>query len=241
MKPLIAVVAHTERNRFNMPAITIPLAYTSAIERAGGIPLILPFTEEKSLIPAMAAHVHGFLFPGGFDLDPAFYNELPVEKIGTVDKPLDLYQMVVLDLAIQTKKPILAICRGIQLVNVALGGSLYQDIPSQWETPPLKHMQDTLSFDVDHPVEFTPGSRHYELFGPNSMINSRHHQSIKTLGEDLIITARAPDGVIEGAQHTTLPMDLVQWHPELLLQKTDTMLPLFKDFVERCIPQRRIP
>ena len=81
------------------------------------------------------------------------------------------------------QKPVLAICRGIQLINVALGGSLFQDIPSQFSAPALKHMQDTLSFDVDHPVIIAPGSRLFDLFGPRIMVNSRHHQSIKALGQ----------------------------------------------------------
>jgi putative glutamine amidotransferase len=133
-----------------------------------------------------------------------------------------------------SRKPVLAICRGIQLINVALGGSLFQDIPSQFSTPTLKHMQDTLSFDVDHPVSIAPGSRLFEMFGPEILVNSRHHQSIKAVGKDLIITARAPDGVIEAAQHQSLPMDLVQWHPELMLRKNDDMLRLFKSFIKRC-------
>ncbi|MCP3940576.1 MAG: gamma-glutamyl-gamma-aminobutyrate hydrolase family protein [Desulfobacteraceae bacterium] len=237
MKPLITIVAHTDLNRFKMQTTTIPTAYTSSIEKAGGVPLILPFTKRTENIPAMAAHAHGFLFPGGIDMDPIFYNEPPVKEIGKTDKALDIFQMAVLNLAIQAKKPILAICRGAQLVNVALGGSLFQDIATQLTTPVLKHTQETISFDVDHPVEFTPGSRLHKLFGHKIMINSRHHQSIKIPGKDLIITARAPDGVIEAAQHKNLPMDLIQWHPELLMQKDNEMLPLFKAFVKRCSPR----
>jgi len=132
------------------------------------------------------------------------------------------------------KKPVLGICRGIQLINVALGGSLYQDIPSQFPTPTLKHMQDVLSFDVDHLVTIEPATRLYDLFGPEIRVNSRHHQSIKDLGDGLIVTARAPDGVIEAAEHRELSIDLVQWYPELLLRKNDDMRCLFESFVRRC-------
>ncbi len=127
--------------------------------------------------------------------------------------------MAVLQEVMTLQKPVLAICRGIQLINVALGGSLFQDIPSQFPAAALKHMQNTLSYGVDHPVIIEPGTRLFDLFGPRIMVNSRHHQSIKAVGTDLIITARAPDGVIEAAQHKTLPMDLVQWHPELMLRQ----------------------
>lgn len=234
MKPLIAVIGHTDVNCFGSSTTSTPLAYTASIEAAGGVPIIIPFTEGPSIFTAMTDQVHGFLFTGGIDIDPGFYNEPPSSQLGTTDKALDLFQMALLELAMEQKKPVLAICRGTQLVNVALGGSLFQDIPSQFETSTLKHMQDQISFDTDHAVEIEPGSRLHDLFGPCMEINSRHHQSIKALGQGLDITARAPDGVVEAAQHQTLPMDLVQWHPELMMQKNNAMLPLFQSFVERC-------
>ena len=112
---------------------------------------------------------------------------------------------------------------------MALGGTLVQDIPSLIPESNLRHMQKTLSFDTDHEAEFTPGSRLFELFGPSIRINSRHHQCIELPGKGLKITAKAPDGVIEGAEHESLPIDLVQWHPELLMQKDDAMLPAFSN------------
>lgn len=234
MKPLIAVVGHTDLNRFGSHTTSTPLAYTSSIEKAGGVPVIIPFTGDHSNLPAMADLVQGFLFPGGNDIDPVFYNETPSSKLGATDKALDLFQMAVLELAMARKKPLLAICRGIQLVNVALGGTLVQDIPTRFEKSTLRHMQDKLSFDTDHAVEIEPGSRLHDLFGDRIQINSRHHQSIKEPGIGLEITARAPDGVVEAAQHRTLPMDLVQWHPELMMQKNNDMLPLFQSFIDRC-------
>jgi len=234
MKPLIGVIANTDVNRFGMPASTVPLAYTSSIEKAGGVPLVFPLTNDLSLLSTMADMVQGFLFPGGNDIDPSFYNEPPMDKLGEVNQSLDLFQMAVFKLSLAQKKPVLAICRGTQLANVALGGTLFQDIASQFDTPTLKHMQDTISFETDHDVEIESGSRLHELFGPHIRINSMHHQSIKTLGKDLVITARSKDGVIEAAQHRTLPMDLVQWHPELMMQKNNDMLPLFQSFVGKC-------
>lgn len=236
MMPLIGIVANTDLNRFNMNATMIPLAYSGSIERSGGVPVILPYTKNPRVLLAMADSVQGFLFPGGIDVDPGLYNETAVPELGKVDKALDIFQRAILDLAMTQKKSILAICRGTQVVNVALGGTLYQDIGSQVGPAALKHTQDVISFDTDHDVSFEPGSRLHELFGGHIQINSRHHQSIKTVGKDLVITGRAPDGVVEAAQHRTLPMDLVQWHPELMMQKNDAMLPLFKTFVDRCSP-----
>jgi putative glutamine amidotransferase len=234
MKPLIGIIANTDLNRFNLPTTMVPQAYTDSIEKAGGVPLVFPLTRDTALLPAMADAVQGFLFPGGIDIDPSFYNEAPRPELGQVDKTLDAFQFAAADLAIARKKPILAICRGTQLVNVALGGTLFQDISAQSDTPTLKHMQDVISFDTDHDVVFEKGSRLHGLFGPQIPINSRHHQSIKTPGKGLVITARARDGVVEAAQHTSLPIDLVQWHPELMMQKNNDMLPLFRYFVETC-------
>ena len=234
MKPIIAVVAHTEINRFGIVANNISVTYTEAVEKAGGLAMILPFTQNQDVIPLVVEKADGFLFTGGMDVDPAFYGEKGIAGLGSANPDLDRFQMAVLHAVMACRKPVLAICRGIQLINVALGGSLFQDIPSQFSTPTLKHMQDVLSYDVDHPVIIEPGSRLFELFGPAIMVNSRHHQSIKAIGRDLIITAKAPDGVIEAAQHKTLPMDLVQWHPELMLRKNDDMLCLFESFIKRC-------
>ncbi|MFO7714897.1 gamma-glutamyl-gamma-aminobutyrate hydrolase family protein [Desulfosarcina sp.] len=233
MIPLIGMIAHTELNRFKMPATTMPLAYTAAIEKAGGLPVILPFSHAHDILPAIAGSVQGFLFPGGNDIDPSFYNETPVPELGAVNKDLDLFQMAVLKLAIAQEKPVLAICRGIQLVNVFLGGTLVQDIPSQIGDPFLTHLQDDM--DTDHPIDIEPGSRLHQLFGPHIVVNSRHHQSVKEPGKGFVVTARAPDGVIEAAEHKNLPIDMVQWHPERMLQKNDQMLPLFKAFIERCL------
>jgi putative glutamine amidotransferase len=234
MKPFIAVVAHTEINRFGLLANSISATYTEAVEKAGGLAMILPFTQKTDIIPLMVEKADGFIFTGGMDVDPAYYGEKGIAGLGSVNPELDRFQMAVLQAVMACRKPVLAICRGFQLINVALGGSLFQDIPSQFSTPVLKHMQDTISFDVDHPVTIEPGSRLFALFGSRIMVNSRHHQSVKTPGRDLIITARAPDGVIEAAQHKTLPMDLVQWHPELMLRKNNDMLRLFESFIKSC-------
>jgi len=234
MKPLIAVVANTEINRFGVLANNISVNYTKAVEKAGGLAMILPFTQKLDIIPLLVEKADGFLFTGGIDVDPAYYDEKGINGLGSVSTELDRFQMAVFHAVMSCRKPVLAICRGIQLINVALGGSLFQDIPSQFSAPVLKHMQDVLSFGVDHPVTIAPGSRLFDLFGPTIMVNSRHHQSIKAIGRDLIITARAPDGVIEAAEHKTLPMDLVQWHPELMLRKNDDMLCLFESFLKRC-------
>ncbi len=232
MRPLIGVMAYTDINSFDMLTSAIPLAYTHSVEKAGGVPIILPFSElQDSLVP-MTAPIQGLLIPGGKDIDPEFYHEKPLDQLGPVDNDLDRFQMAVLELAIRRKLPILGICRGAQLINVAMGGNLFQDILTQFETPALTHMHG--DSDTDHPIDIIPGSRLHALFGPHIHVNSHHHQSIKSIAPGLVITARAPDGVIEAAEHESLPIDLIQWHPERMMQKNDVMLPLFHAFVKKC-------
>lgn len=233
-QPVIGVANHTDVNKFNAPICAIPLVYTDAVQAAGAIPLILPLTREEATLAGMMDLVDGILLPGGYDLAPDFYGQSPEPGLGVVDRELDIYQMDIVHLAMEVKMPILGICRGAQVINVALGGTLYQDIPTSFPDAPLCHMQKTLHHGTDHGVSMAPDSRLHAWFGPEIEINSRHHQSIKEPGEGLIITATAPDGVIEGAQHSSLPIDLVQWHPELMMQKNHDMLPLFKAFVDSC-------
>lgn len=232
MSPVIAIVAHTDLNRFNMPAVSLPTAYTRAIELAGGIPYILPFTEDTDLLPKMAALADGFVFPGGFDLDPEYFHELPLPELGRVDRELDEFQLAVLKIALG--RPVLGICRGAQIINVGLGGTLFQDIGAQFDTPVLDHMQKEIHTGTDHPVEIKPGSRLHGMFGRQIMVNSRHHQAVKDPGDGLRVTAVSPDGVVEALEHRDLKMDLVQWHPELMMLESRAMAPLFEDFIGAC-------
>ncbi len=234
MKPMIGMVANTYLNRFKLPASTVPLAYTSAIEKAGGIPLVLPFTRDVEAISDLVHLCRGFVLPGGGDVDPGLYGQVPSSRLGETDRPLDDFQISVFMAAMALERPILGICRGSQVINVALGGTLVQDIPTRFPDSTLRHMQEIVTFDTDHWVNLEPGSRLHDLLGGRIRVNSLHHQSIDTPGRDLVVTARAPDGVVEAAEHTRLPMDLVQWHPELMMQKNNDMLGLFQSFVDRC-------
>lgn len=234
MKPLIGVAGSTGINQFGSPVTIIPQAYIEAVEKAGGIPVILPVSRESRNVEAMVDRVKGLVLPGGADMDPSFYNQNAMAGLVEVDKELDTFQMAMFNRAFELKMPVLAICRGCQVVNVALGGQLYQDIPTFFPDSKLTHMQKTLHFDTDHDVKFENGSRLHHLFGKKTRINSRHHQSIKQPGKGIEITAFSPDGVIEAAQHKDLPIDLIQWHPELMLKKNNDMLPLFQHFMENC-------
>ncbi len=234
MTVFVGIAANTGKNEYDQPIVNTSLAYARVVERAGGVPLILPLTMDQSGIVKMMARVDGLIIPGGMDIDPGRYGQKPHASTKPAASELDAFQLALVHLCAEQKTPLLGICRGAQVINVALGGTLIQDIPCLVPESTLRHMQKTLSFDTDHDVAFSPGSHLFELFGSSIRINSRHHQCIERPGKGLKVTAKAPDGVIEGAEHESLPIDLVQWHPELLMQKDDAMLPLFERFVHIC-------
>lgn len=235
MKPFIAIICYTDVNQHGFQSHILPIAYTTAIEAAGGIPYIIPFTRQIEQLAAMLQIAQGVLLTGGIDIAPELYGEKKRDCCGRTNCELDAYQFAAFRIARESKKPILAICRGAQLVNVALGGTLYQDIFSELSTPLHCHSGGECIPGVDHTVFIEPESKLYHLFGSTITVNSRHHQAIKTPGKDLLITALASDGIIEAAEHRELPITLVQWHPELMMSVTDkTMLPLFRTLVKCC-------
>jgi putative glutamine amidotransferase len=235
MRPLIALIGYTDINRYGNLSHVLPLAYTKAIDEAGGAPYILPFTTDSATLAETLVPARGCLFSGGVDIDPSSYGAEKKPWCGCTDIELDIWQIAVLERAIKAKLPILAICRGAQLVNVALGGTLYQDLFTEVNTPLRRHAEANAQPGEDHSINLAAGSRLHRLFGPKISVNSRHHQAIKKLGNDLNATAWADDGIIEGGEHGHLPIDLVQWHPELMVEASSaTMLPLFSHLVANC-------
>lgn len=235
MPPLVAVIGYTDLNRYGNLSHVLPVAYTRAIERAGGIPYILPYSEAMEGLAATLAPARGCLFSGGIDIDPCRYGEEKRPCCGATNLALDAWQLAVFNLAMTAGLPILAICRGAQLANVALGGTLHQDVFAELPGPLCRHSGADAQPGDDHQVTCLPGSRLHRLLGASLTVNSRHHQAIKRLGPGLTATAWSEDGVIEGAEHSRLPIDLVQWHPELMADSpSGSMLPLFRHFVDCC-------
>lgn len=235
MPPLIAMVGYTDINRYGNPSHVLPIAYTRAIEAAGGIPYILPWTCDGQHLAAMLAPARGCLFSGGIDIDPCRYRQEKRACCGPTNPALDSWQLEVFAKAMTARMPILAICRGAQLINVALGGTLYQDVFTEANGPLHRHAGPEAQPGEDHLVRLIPGSRLHRLFGTEITVNSRHHQAIKDLGKGLMATAHSSDGIIEAAEHRQLPIDLVQWHPELRLDGEEhSMLPLFSQLIANC-------
>ncbi|MDD5434046.1 MAG: gamma-glutamyl-gamma-aminobutyrate hydrolase family protein [Nitrospira sp.] len=211
MKPHIAITATTEELR-NKEQTTIPIAYAKAIEEAGGIPFIVPILNSKENIVSAAESFDGFLFSGGDDIRPGYYGEealfnLEVSPDERTDFELNLLKEILI-----LKKPVLGICLGVQLINVAFGGSLYQDICSQISNP-LNHRSP-------HSVSIKENTLLHRILGipgPSGdiVIQSGHHQAVKVVGKGLVVSAVSSDGVIEAIESPDYPfLAGVQWHPE---------------------------
>ncbi|MBN9391030.1 MAG: gamma-glutamyl-gamma-aminobutyrate hydrolase family protein [Chloroflexi bacterium] len=213
-------------------------SYVSAIINAGGIPLFIPSTGDLEIAYALYRMVDGLLFTGGVDIDPAVYGE-PVAgtEMDDVSEARDTTEVQLARWAFSDDLPVLGICRGQQLVNVAAGGTLYQDIPSDLPDNGVDHRGSTYTNDrglYTHRVDIEPSCGLAGIFGETEfLVNSLHHQGVKQVGEGLKVVGTAPDGMVEaleGPGHRWLYT--VQWHPEELWRKQSAASNLFKGFVE---------
>lgn len=187
--------------------------YSKRVSEAGGIPLHLPLDAKPSSI----IHIlDGLLLSGGEDVSPSFYSQEPGMRTGPSSLERDEFEIELIDLAIQDGLPILGICRGAQILNVFMGGSLIQDID---EPKSLSHMSlDRDRSERSHTVLFQKGSVMHSLYGESENVNSFHHQAIDALGSGVIATGKADDGVIEAIEYINHAAIAVQWHPEVFVK-----------------------
>ena len=239
MRPVIAITAKTEELR-NRQQITLPDAYGKAIEDAGGVSIILPIISHKSNITSLAGYADGFLFSGGDDIRPGYYGEEQILDLTLSPDERTEFEIALLNEVIRLKKPVLGICLGAQLINVALGGSLYQDIPTQVPAP-LDHRsvhnvlikKGTLLYRIFNapPPLMGGGEGEQKVFSGEIPVISAHHQGIKSAGKGLIVSASSSDGVAEAIEITDYPFLVgVQWHPERILEDKYTQR-LFNAFI----------
>jgi putative glutamine amidotransferase len=208
--------------------------YMQAIIASGGIPLILPLTCDKTDIHALARLCDGFLFTGGPDVHPALFGEETLRYCGAINEKRDTLEILLLKEADRLDKPVLGICRGIQLINVAFGGSLYQDIPAQVDGVPIAHDQQR-PYDVPvHTVSVEQESPLGHIINKEElMVNSMHHQAVKDLAPALKCAAKSKDGLIEGVYMPGRKFFLaVQWHPEYLWQGHQDQQKIIAAFVD---------
>lgn len=204
--------------------------YVDSVIKNGGIPFIIPFSENDEVIKMQLDNVQGLILSGGHDVDPLLYGEQPMQKIGTTWPARDHFDMLLLKLAEQKRIPVLGICRGAQIINVAHGGSLYQDLSYRKEFT-LKHEQGTTPDLPTHGMHVEQDSKLAKILGKTDfLVNSFHHQVIKDVAPDLHVSAIAADGVVEGLESDNGLVMAVQWHPEMLHNnpKAEFMNNLFK-------------
>ena len=230
MKPLIGVFATIEDDGTQ----SIAREYIEALGSAGAIPLLVAYTEDKADIRELVSELDGFCLSGGLDVDPVHYGESAGFDSVEIHKRRDAFELLAIPELIASGKPILGICRGAQVMNVALGGSLYQDLPSQLGIE--GHRQTGGRYEASHEATVLEGTPLAELIGAGRIrINSFHHQAIKRLGDGLCTMAVSDDGVIEavyreGEQYVRL----YQWHPERLIGSDAAERAIFSDFAEAC-------
>lgn len=237
-KPIIGITSSYE-NEIGLKdyhRTTVSIDYTKSIIAGGGIPLVLPTTADISVIKEQLALLDGLILVGGADINPARYNQDFKVGMGVVSLERDESEFLVLEEFLKTGKPILGICRGHQLLNVFMGGTLFQDLKySQKEV--LKHSQDFYPDLAVHKVKIVDSDNMLaRLFGSEIATNSFHHQAVDKLGEGLTTIAVAEDGIVEAFQMKSHKFLYgVQWHPEMMTARgNEDMKKIFIEFINNC-------
>ena len=181
------------------------LDYVEGVAAAGGVPVVLPPIGDVRSAEAVIHGLDGLLLSGGSDLDPGYYGERPLPELGPTIPERDAFEVPLLEVALRRGLPIFGICRGMQLLNVALGGTLYQDLPSQWGGGVLKHRQETPKWQPTHEVEISDDAFLADVMHTEVLkVNSYHHQGIKDLLDGLVVSARSSDVVAEAVEARNL-------------------------------------
>lgn len=237
-KPLIGITPSAvpyEADHGSFRRYASMTAYADAVAAAGGIPLILPFV--RGDIPALLNRLDGLILSGGADIAPSRFGDESIHpETYDIDPSRDEFEIALVDEGLAQEKPLLAICRGIQILNVALGGTLHQHIPATFAG--IIHRQHQAHIPADQPghtVAVAPGSALARTVSVERLpVNSFHHQGLKELAPDLVATATSDDGLVEAIEHRFRPDVLgVQWHPELMAPTTEAQANLFRNLVVR--------
>jgi putative glutamine amidotransferase len=232
--PLIGITCSTSAFDSSAPQAQERLnrTYANALSGAGAAPLLIPNLADPELRAAYLAGLDGILLSGGWDIDPRLYGEEARFDTVKVDEPRDCAELPLIRDALAREMPVLAICRGVQALNVALGGSLFQDLPAQRPSE-IAHVQPEARCMATHDIQIDGDSLLGRAVGRAMRVNSFHHQALKQIGRGLRVVARAPDGVIEAVEAPNAGFVLgVQFHPEELVGVCGQARRLFRAFVE---------
>jgi putative glutamine amidotransferase len=239
--PIIGVTGYADRSARppNIPVFAIARTYVRAVQLGGGAPLIVPPYLERDLLRGAFDGLDGLILSGGGDIHPASFGETDGGLLWQVDERRDQMELSLARWALKEELPVLAICRGIQTLNVAAGGTLIQDIPTQTSSI-LSHscVAGRPLPTVAHTVSVDPDSRLADLIGPGEVgVNSAHHQAVKDVGDELVVVACAPDGIIEALEAPDHPFCIaVQWHPEAMVESAPVMRSLFDGLIKAAQP-----
>ncbi len=237
MRPLIGIPCYAGTSEgTHRPVYCTNRVYSQAVEDAGGMAVLIPFVHDVTTLDALVDRLDGILFPGGKDIAPSCYGEQPHPLLGAVDPRQDEVELALAHWVIERDLPVLGICRGMQLLNVALGGSLYQDICAQVHNS-FKHCHDDQPRgQITHNIQIKPGSQmEHVLRSGEVWTNSLHHQSVKQPGKGVIISGYAEDGIaelLEVPDHSF--MVAVQGHPEEIYTRETIWSRVFAAFISAC-------
>jgi len=241
-RPLIGVTTQTLQAIDGIPeglphSVVMNQRYYHAVASAGGAPVLVPLLDDLETLRAIYERTDGILIPGGVDVDPATFGEKPHERLGRIDPARDRVEIQLVKWAVEDNKPLLGLCRGLQVINVALGGTLYQDLETEYPNPIKHDYFPTYGYSRDHlahQVAVEAGSRmRHALVDAAVPVNSMHHQGIKALATGLSASAVAPAGLIAAAESTSESYIVgVQWHPEVFELSDPSSGVLFTDFVQ---------
>jgi putative glutamine amidotransferase len=239
MRPLIGITCQPALNANSQrPIYGLGQSYVHAVELAGGIPLLIPPLTDGDSLRAIAERLDGVLLSGGGDVDPARYGEEPIPELGVVEPERDETELALARIAIADEQPLFGICRGMQTLNVAQGGTLYQDIGAQ-QPKAIKHNYHSYEGPRDlraHEIAVADGSPLADIVGGTRYaVNSFHHQAVKEPGKGVKVIGWAEDGLAEAMMVEEHPFALaVQYHPEELVDSDPAALALFEAFVRAC-------
>lgn len=231
-KPVIGVIPLYDDEKESMWMLP---GYFDGISAAGAIPVMLPLNADRDELIQLDKFIDGYLFTGGHDINPNMYNENKSDKCGTPCDARDRLEKLVFDIAEQNDKPILGICRGIQIINAIMGGTLYQDLPTEHKSDTEHHMAPPCD-RTQHYDNILKGTPLFELTGKEKIgVNSYHHQAVKELADGLEPMAVSEDGLIEAVYGRNRKfLWAVQWHPEFSYKTDDISLKIFKAFIAAC-------
>lgn len=231
MRPIIGITCawDEEKGRFFLGGM-----YVEAVQAGGGIPVLLTPPGDSASLDRLTKAVDGLVLSGGTDVDPVYFGEEPIFGGGEICPERDAFELALAGAALASGIPLIGICRGMQVINIAAGGDIYQDIGSQLGDPLIKHFQQAPRWHPTHEIKVLPGTSLASILGSGPVrVNSYHHQAVRKVAPGFIVSARSGDGVIEAVESPGHLFALgVQCHPEALWKRHPLFLNLFKKLAE---------